>query len=113
MKRNFKRINNSGDSVSVAYEKYEELKAEFDSIKDSCLETEIEPQECKAQIEDCAAEISALEKAYSNSGGISEEEWNNVTLEVSASYLPQVYYYSETEMPGCWHYDANGDREIW
>ena len=80
MKRNFKRINNSGDSVSVAYEKYEELKAEFDSIKDSCLETEIELQECKAQIEDCAAEISALEKAYSNSGGISEEEWNNKVL---------------------------------
>ena len=80
MKRNFKRINNSGDSVSVAYEKYEELKAEFDSIKDSCLETEIELQECKAQIEDCAAEISALEKAYSNSGGISEEEWNNKLL---------------------------------
>ena len=80
MKRNFKRINNSGDSVSVAYEKYEELKAEFDSIKDSCLETEIELQECKAQIEDCAAEISALEKAYSNSGGISEEEWNSKIL---------------------------------
>lgn len=80
MKRNFKRINNSGDSVSVAYEKYEELKAEFYSIKDSCLETEIELQECKAQIEDCAAEISALEKAYSNSGGISEEEWNNKLL---------------------------------
>lgn len=80
MKRNFKRINNSGDSVSVAYEKYEELKVEFDSIKDSCLETEIELQECKAQIEDCAAEISALEKAYSNSGGISEEEWNNKLL---------------------------------
>ena len=80
MKRNFKRINNSGDSVSVAYEKYEELKAEFDSIKDSCLETEIELQECKAKIEDCAAEISALEKAYSNSGGISEEEWNNKLL---------------------------------
>ena len=80
MKRNFKRINNSGDSVSVAYEKYEELKAEFDSIKDSCLETEFELQECKAQIEDCAAEISALEKAYSNSGGISEEEWNNKLL---------------------------------
>lgn len=77
MKRNFKRINNSGDSVSVAYEKYEELKTEFDSIKDSCMETEIELHECKEQIENCSAEIAALEKAYSNSGGISEDEWNN------------------------------------
>lgn len=80
MKRNFKRINNSGDGVSVAYEKYEDLKAEFESIKDSCTETEIELHECKEQIEDCTAEISALEKAYSNSGGISEEEWNNKLL---------------------------------
>ena len=77
MKRNFKRINNSGDSVSVAYEKYEELKTEFDSIKDSCMETEIELHVCKEQIENCSAEIAALEKAYSNSGGISEDEWNN------------------------------------
>lgn len=80
MKRNFKRINNNGDSVSIAYDKYEELKAEFDSIKDSCLETEIELHECKAQIEDCASKISAQEKTYSNSGGISEEEWNNKLL---------------------------------
>lgn len=80
MKRNFKRINNGGDSVSIAYEKYEELKAEFDSIEDSCTETEIELYECKEQIENCTAEISALEKAYINSGGISEEEWNNKLL---------------------------------
>ena len=80
MKRNFKRINNGGDSVSIAYEKYEELKAEFDSIEDSCTETEIALHESKEQIEDCSAEILALEKAYSNSGGISEEEWNNKLL---------------------------------
>lgn len=80
MKRNFKRINNGGDSVSIAYEKYEELKAEFDSIEDSCTETEIALYERKEQIEDCSAEILALEKAYSNSGGISEEEWNNKLL---------------------------------
>lgn len=80
MKKNFKRINNGGDSVSIAYEKYEELKAEFDSIEDSCTETEIALYESKEQIEDCSAEIFALEKAYSNSGGISEEEWNNKLL---------------------------------
>ena len=80
MKRNFKRINIGGDSVSIAYEKYEELKAEFDTIEDSCTETEIELHRCKEQIEDCTAEISALEKAYINSGGISEEEWNNKLL---------------------------------
>lgn len=80
MKRNFKRINNGGDSVSIAYEKYEELKAECDTIEDSCTETEIELHRCKEQIEDCTAEISALEKAYINSGGISEEEWNNKLL---------------------------------
>ena len=80
MKRNFKRINNSSDSVFVAYEKYEELKLEFESIKDTYTEINAELYACKEQIEDCTAEISALEKAYSNSGGISEEEWNNKLL---------------------------------
>ena len=43
----------------------------------------------------------------------SEEEWNDVILEVGTSYLPSVYYYSEVEKTGHWHYDANGNREIW
>lgn len=30
----------------------------------------------------------------------SEEEWNDVILEVGASYLPSVYYYSEVEKTG-------------
>lgn len=80
MKRNFKRINNSGDSVSVAYDKYDELKANYDSIKDACVETEAELQEYKEKIENCTADIAALEKAYINSGGISEEEWNDKLL---------------------------------
>ena len=80
MKRNFKRINNSGDSVSIAYDKYDELKANYDSIKDACVETEAELQECKEKIENCTADIAALEKAYTNSGGISEEEWNDKLL---------------------------------
>lgn len=77
MKRNFKRINNGADSASVAYDKYEDLKGTYDLLKNDCEQTEVELYECKQRIEDCAAEIVALEKAYSNSGGISEEEWNN------------------------------------
>lgn len=80
MKRNFKRINSSGDSVSVAYDRYDALKIEYDSIKDACAETEAELQECKEKIENCTADIAALEKAYTNSGGISEEEWNDKLL---------------------------------
>ena len=77
MRRNFKRINNGGDSVSIALEKYEELKGTYDSLESDCLQTEAELYDCKQKIDDCSAEITALEKAYSNSGGISEEEWNN------------------------------------
>ena len=25
----------------------------------------------------------------------------------------KVYYYSETQKAGCWHYDVNGNAELW
>ena len=25
----------------------------------------------------------------------------------------KVYYYSETQKAGCWHYDDNGNAELW
>ena len=25
----------------------------------------------------------------------------------------QIYYYSETQKAGCWHYDDNGNAELW
>lgn len=80
MKKNFKRINTSDDSATVAYDKYEELQNKFYSIKADCEDAEAELTECKDKILNCTADISALEKAYSNSGGISEDEWNSKLL---------------------------------
>ena len=80
MKKNFKRINTSDDSATVAYDKYEELQNKFYSIKADCEDAEAELAECKDKILNCTADISALEKAYSNSGGISEDEWNSKLL---------------------------------
>lgn len=80
MKKNFKRINTSDDSATIAYDKYEELQNKFYSIKVECEETETELSDCKDKILNCTSDISALEKAYSNSGGISEDEWNSKLL---------------------------------
>ena len=45
----------------------------------------------------------------------SEEEWSNVIVEINSSYMPNIYYYSENEKTdgNYWHYDENGNREIW
>ena len=80
MKKNFKRINTSDDSATVAYDKYEKLQNKFYSIKADCEDAEAELTECKDKILNCTADISALEKTYSNSGGISEDEWNSKLL---------------------------------
>ena len=77
MKKNFKRISSSDDSASIAVEKYTDLQDEYNFVRSTYEATEIELVECKDKIANCEAEITALEKNYSNSGGITEEEWND------------------------------------
>ena len=77
MKKNFKRISSSDDSASIAVDKYTTLQDEYAFAKSTYETTEIELAECKDKILNCEAEITALEKNYSNSGGITEEEWND------------------------------------
>ena len=80
MKKNFKRISSSDDSASIAVDKYTDLQDKYAFAKSVHEATEIELAECKDKIANCEAEIIALEKNYSNSGGITEEEWNEKLL---------------------------------
>lgn len=77
MKKNFKRISSSDDSASIAVEKYTNSQDKYNFVKSAYETTEIELAECRDKIANCEAEIIALEKSYSNSGGITEEEWND------------------------------------
>ena len=80
MKKNFKRISSSDDSASVAVDKYTDLQEKYNFAKSTYDAIEVELSECKDRILNCEAEITALEKNYSNSGGITEDEWNEKLL---------------------------------
>ena len=45
----------------------------------------------------------------------TEDDWSSVSIGSSNSPLDgsTVYYYSETEVSGCWHYNDSGEIEIW
>ena len=45
----------------------------------------------------------------------TENEWGNVSIGSSNSCLAEatIYYYSETEQGGCWHFNENGEPVLW
>ena len=76
MRRNFKRISGGSSSSSAALDEYLQAKqaAEVEDIKYQELLTQMES--CISDLDACEAEIVALEKKYEQSGGITQEEWN-------------------------------------
>lgn len=80
MRRNFKRISNGASTSAPALEAYWEAKQQAEQaqrIHKSLLQ---ELTECEDSIATCEADIVALEKAYSQKGGISQEEWTEKML---------------------------------
>lgn len=76
MRRNFKRISGGSASSSAALDEYLQAKqaAEVEDVKYQELLTQMES--CISDLDACEAEIVALEKKYEQSGGITQEEWN-------------------------------------
>ena len=76
MRRNFKRISGGSASSSAALDEYLHAKqaAEVEDVKYQELLTQMES--CISDLDACEAEIVALEKKYEQSGGITQEEWN-------------------------------------
>ena len=80
MRRNFKRISSSASTSAPALNAYWEAKQEAEQaqrIHKSLLQ---ELTDCEDSIATCEADIVALEKAYSQKGGISQEEWTEKLL---------------------------------
>lgn len=77
MRKNFKRISSSGKgkihaSVNAyidAKEKAQKEKEEFEIIQADLFR-------CASEIENCNAEIALIDKSYTNSGGITQDEWD-------------------------------------
>ena len=76
MRRNFKRISGGSASSSAALEEYLQAKqsAAIEDSKYQDLLTQMES--CISDLDACEAEIAALEKKYEQSGGITQEDWN-------------------------------------
>lgn len=82
MRRNFKRISGGNSSSSIALEEYLHAKqaaADEDAHYQDLL-TQMET--CISELDSCEAEIAALEKRYSQAGGITQEEWNEKLIKL-------------------------------
>lgn len=76
MRRNFKRVSNDSSASSSALGEYLSAKeiAETERRKYQALIADV--ASCVEQIQTCESDIAALDKDYSQKGGISQDEWN-------------------------------------
>lgn len=77
MRRNFKRISSSckgktQESLTAYIEAKEHAKEEREKLESINKDLMI----CTSEIENCDADIITLDNSFSNSGGITQEEWN-------------------------------------
>lgn len=82
MRRNFKRISGGSAASTVALEEYLQAKqtAKEEDLRYQDLLTQLEA--CVGELDACEAEIAALEKRYAQSGGITQEEWNEKLIQL-------------------------------
>lgn len=77
MRKNFKRLSASGQSTKkTSLTEYVEAKEKAKTENDRAADLQQQLNECIIAIENCSSDIDALDKDYTNKGGITEEEWN-------------------------------------
>ena len=76
MRRNFKRVKGSDERVSAALDDYLVAKEAADVAQDSLETLNERLRTCIDEIGTCEADITILEREYTQKGGITEEEWN-------------------------------------
>lgn len=80
MRRNFKRISGGSDSATILLNEYWDAKQAAESASEEYHNLSKELTECEDAISTCDADLAALEKAYAQKGGVSQEEWNEKLL---------------------------------
>lgn len=82
MRRNFKRISAGTATSAPALDAYWNAKqdAERAQTRYNLLVSRL--SECEDAISTCEADIAALDKAYAQRGGISQEEWNEKLIQL-------------------------------
>ena len=76
MRRNFKRVKGSDEGVSAALDDYLVAKEAADVAQNSLETLNERLRTCIDEIGTCEADITILEREYTQKGGITEEEWN-------------------------------------
>lgn len=77
MRKNFKRIRTSGKGESnTNLDSYIEAKEQTKREREKLEKIQSDLFLCSTEIENCSAEIISLDKKYTTSGGITQEEWN-------------------------------------
>lgn len=76
MRRNFKRISGNGGTSTPALEEYWFAKQAVVVERRRYDDLLVQLNSCVDSLDACEADIVALEKDYSQKGGVSQEEWN-------------------------------------
>lgn len=82
MRRNFKRISGNGTTSNAALDEYWNAKQAAEKAQQEYSSLLGEMSACEDAISACEADIAALEKSYSQKGGISQEEWNQKLIQL-------------------------------
>lgn len=77
MRKNFKRISTNSSSSTPELDEYLSAKEALNAAQEEHLDIASRLKACIDYINDCEAAITTLEKEYHQSGGITEDEWNN------------------------------------
>lgn len=76
MRKNFKRIGSSKTHGSPDLEEYLAAKEALATAQLTQQDLTARLSQCIDEMDTCEADIDALEKVYHQSGGVSQEEWN-------------------------------------
>lgn len=77
MRKNFKRISTNSSTSTPELDEYLSAKEALNAAQEEHLDIASRLKACIDDINDCEAAITTLEKEYHQSGGITEDEWNN------------------------------------
>lgn len=76
MRKNFKRIGSSKTHGSPDLDEYLTAKEALTTAQMTQQDLTARLNQCIDEMDTCEADIDALEKVYHQSGGVSQEEWN-------------------------------------
>lgn len=82
MRRNFKRISAGSTSSAAAVEAYWNAKHAAEEEDHRYQDLLAQMDACADELTSCEAEIDTLEKHYAQSGGITQEAWNEKILAI-------------------------------